>query len=659
MGRSGLSRREKSSALGSPGRAGLHLDAGFSVVYNPVLMKANGMVLVILGLFLAASVACGAEPEPSVFCQVSFPNPVHHEARFSITFSAVPAGEPLVIRMSRSSPGYYALFAFSKNLYNEKAVDSRGRELPVTRPDQHQWIVGLHDGTVTFGYTLFADCLDGTHSSVSENRILLNMPASCAWAEGFEKAPVTVKITKPHAAWKTVTQLKAAGSAGDLFTAPDLAALMDSPVAIAPFTEVRRNFGLPGARREFRLALDHRGTAGEAEKFCDDLVKALEAEREVFGEYPAFGDDVYTLIAFLTPAASFDGMEHRDSAVLTSRDQLKDAYAENLRLAAHEIFHAWHGERLRPASLEPFDLTRENMSAELWFMEGAAVYYEGMALLRNGTCPMGDFTGILTASANYTYTYPGPSLYSLADMSRKAVLFNGGVYADPDNRDNYYVSYYPQGCIAVLALDLSLRSRFQGLSLDVYMKSLWDRYGRTAAPYTNGDLQESLAVLTGDRAFAGEFFTRYVYGKELPDIAPLLREAGFLLRKRFPERASPGRDWIIDYDAGTALVDHQTLSNEPYYRAGIDRGDVILKIGSRSVKSRKEFLAAFDPYKPGQAVTATILKPEGNTVTARITLEAEKTLEIVPFEQAGLPLSGDMAAFRKKWLGPQTAGDNP
>ncbi|MBK8058337.1 MAG: hypothetical protein IPK33_10790 [Gemmatimonadetes bacterium] len=57
---------------------------------------------------------------------IAFPNAAHHEAEVGVIFRAVPPGA-LQVRMSRSSPGRYALHEFAKNVYALKAVDSKGR----------------------------------------------------------------------------------------------------------------------------------------------------------------------------------------------------------------------------------------------------------------------------------------------------------------------------------------------------------------------------------------------------------------------------------------------------------------------------------------------------------------------------------------------------
>jgi hypothetical protein len=105
--------------------------------------------------------------------------------------SGLPA-RPLELRMSRSSPGRYALHEFAKNVYAVKAVDSRGRALRVSRPNPHQWNVAGHDGTVTVTYTLFGDRADGTYAGIDLTHAHLNMPATFMWARGLEARPVRV-----------------------------------------------------------------------------------------------------------------------------------------------------------------------------------------------------------------------------------------------------------------------------------------------------------------------------------------------------------------------------------------------------------------------------------------------------------------------------------
>src|SRR5688572_33229614 len=61
------------------------------------------------------------------------------------TFTDVPAGAPQ-LRMSRSSPGRYALHDFAKSAIDVRATDAAGRPLSITRPEPHPWDLGGPSG---------------------------------------------------------------------------------------------------------------------------------------------------------------------------------------------------------------------------------------------------------------------------------------------------------------------------------------------------------------------------------------------------------------------------------------------------------------------------------------------------------------------------------
>ena len=79
-------------------------------------------------------------------------------------------------------------------------------------------------------------------------------------------------------------------------------------------------------------------------------------------------------------------MEHRNSTVITSAGvDCGRARRDLLDTVAHEFFHCWNVERIRPKGLEPFDFDRANISGELWLAEGFTQYYGPLALQRAGS----------------------------------------------------------------------------------------------------------------------------------------------------------------------------------------------------------------------------------------------------------------------------------
>ena len=79
--------------------------------------------------------------------EISFANAVHHEAEIIAEYSDL-SSEIFSVRMSRTSPGRYAIHDFSKNVYGLIAVDGQGKKLNISRPNPYQWDIEGHDGTV-------------------------------------------------------------------------------------------------------------------------------------------------------------------------------------------------------------------------------------------------------------------------------------------------------------------------------------------------------------------------------------------------------------------------------------------------------------------------------------------------------------------------------
>ena len=117
------------------------------------------------------------------------------------------------------------------------------------------------------------------------------------------------------------------------------------------------------------------------------FVVSLAEQAEVFGEFPVFEPGHYTFLLDLAEWGDSDAMEHRNSTSIAIPGlpiQTPDGRRLALSIIAHESFHVWNVERIRPADLEPFVFTRANVSCCLWFAEGFTDYYGGVSLARAG-----------------------------------------------------------------------------------------------------------------------------------------------------------------------------------------------------------------------------------------------------------------------------------
>src|SRR5688500_2807722 len=521
----------RDSGLRGPGAAAFFPALSYhSASQSP---RPPAMKHLALLLFLPAT----ALAQLPVRYEVAFPNAVHHEARITVAFEGVPAG-PLELRMSRSSPGRYALHEFAKNVYGVEAVNGAGTPLRISRPDPHQWNVEGHDGTVKVTYTLFADRVDGTYSAIDATHAHLNMPATFMWARGLGERPISVRFVLPDTAWRIATQLLPGGDA-NTFRAPNFQYFMDSPTEIGPLDIRTWPLASGGKSHTIRLALHHAGTREEADAYTEMAKKVVHEQVAIFGEAPDFDAGTYTFIADYLPYASGDGMEHRNSTILTSSRSLSTSAIGLLGTLSHEFFHAWNVERIRPRALEPFDFERANMSGELWFAEGFTSYYGPLVLHRAGLVPLEQYAANLAGNLDGVINGTGRRYFSPVEMSLQAPFVDAAASIDPQNKANTFISYYTWGAAIGLGLDLTLRSRFNGVTLDDLMRDLWRTHGTTERPYTHDDLQAALGRVTRDTVFARDFFARYIEGREVVDYSALLARAGIRLR-----RASAGKAFI-------------------------------------------------------------------------------------------------------------------
>jgi predicted metalloprotease with PDZ domain len=599
-------------------------------------------------LLLVASLALPARTQAQTIAyDASFPNTAHHEAEITLRVSGLPRGQPAVFRMSRSSPGRYALHEFAKNVYDVTAEDGAGRPLTLTRPDPYQWVANGHDGTVRLHYTLFGDRGDGTYAQIDPTHAHLNMPATFMWVVGQDRRPITIRFRVPAGSgWLAATQLFP-GPGSLNFTAPDLQYFMDSPTELSRFTLREWTVHSGPDAWPVRLALHHLGTEKQADSFTVLLRQVIDQHIRVFGETPRFDVGSYTFIADYLPWASGDGMEHRNSTILTSASSLASNMIGLLGTASHEFFHCWNVERMRPAGLEPFDFTRANMSDALWFAEGVTSYYGPLDVARTGIQPLKAYAHGLSGGVNAALTAPGRHFFSAAEMSMQAPFVDAATAIDPVNRPNTFISYYAWGAALGLGLDLTLRQRF-GHDLDEYMRLLWQRYGRTEIPYTLQDLERALGDLTGDRAFAADFFRRYVRGHEVLDYRTLLGQAGLLVRLQRPGRAFLG-PVDLEYETGGARIQTLVTLDSPLYRTGLESGDLVVGLDGRLPGNELEWLSVEAAHQPGDRIRIVWEGRDGRH-TAWVVLAQDPRVEVFTFEESGQTVTPAMRQLRDRWL---------
>ncbi len=543
---------------------------------------------------------------------VSFENAIHHEAQISATFSNIRSNE-VVFTMSRSSPGRYALHEFVKNVYNVKVSNGKGEPLNVTRPNPYSWLVSGHDGTIHVSYTLFANHGDGTYAQVDETHAHLNMPAVFMYVPELSDREIEVTFEIPEkSGWKVATQLK--HLYGNTYFAKDFQYFMDSPVEIANFH--KRTFKVKDQYIHLILH-DDAASQQDIDSYFENIKKIVFEQEAVFGELPQFDYGEYIFLACYMPNATGDGMEHRNSTVIPSTRSLANGGGRtNIGTVAHEFFHCWNVERIRPKSMEPFHFLRANMSGELWFAEGFTSYYDDLSMVRAGIITKEEYLDQLVGTFNYVWTSPARQFFNPIEMSYQAPFVDAARSVDEVNRENTFISYYSYGTVLGLALDLSLRER--GLNLDGFMKLMWHDFGKAEKFYTNDDLNQTLNRYAG-KEFGDHFFNSYIFKSDMPDYSRLFKQMGVVLKTN--ER--------IDF--GANVRSQKLISNpkigSPAYESNFQKGDKIIAVDDIEFSGNVSINSVLGTFKVGETIKI-IFERFGNQREAMVKIKPSNSYDI-------------------------------
>jgi len=355
-----------------------------------------------------------------------------------------------------------------------------------------------------------------------------------------------------------------------------------------------------GKEKTVHFVLHHNGTDEELDQYVKKVEKIVYQEMAVYGELPDFDYGEYTFLACYIPNASGDGMEHRNSTILTSTRSLANKGMErNIGTVSHEFFHAWNVERIRPKSLEPFDFQEANMSGELWFAEGFTSYYTNLILCRAEIITVGDYVKRLSGGLNYVWNSPARNYFNPIEMSYQAPFVDAARSVDPVNRENTFISYYSYGNVLGLALDLSLRNLKGDKNLDDFMKLTWKKYGKTEIPYTILDLQNLLNEYVGEK-FSNEFFSKYIFDSQMPDYRSLLHSVGIDFIQDKNKEAYLGAS--IRLQSKKWKISSNPFNGKAAYNAKLSFGDEIISIDNKPLTAETNLNEYLAQFKPNQTV---------------------------------------------------------
>ena len=439
-------------------------------------------------------------------------------------------------------PGRYTIQNYARYVIGVDVVDEGGNSLPFEKTDKNTWCIsGGNARRLIVCYRAYASVLDAGESFLDEHEAYINPISVLMYVPGKEFTSSIVAFDKPSD-WEVATALDY-DEVAEGYVASDYHELVDSPFIISPDLKTF-SFDYGGATYELVFQ-------GEPQSnytlFVEDVERIVRAQVGIMGITPYRR---YVFLYHLVPHRFSHGVEHKNSTcIVLGPTDFSDVHFRSRfwEFTAHELFHVWNVERIRPEAIYYPDYSREMYTTTMWVYEGITCYYTDLSLLKAGLYTKDRYLAEL-GSALFRYDMAaGRNVTSVAMTSWNSWISRK---APPDTTYSFYLA----GHVLGLLLDLEVRNRTANRkSLDDVFRYLYAEYAEKDIGVPEEGFQHALEYISGS-GFQ-EFFDRYVFGFDDIDYDTYLVHAGLKLNKT-PEH---GEGYKIE-----VCADRTALQNDVY-----------------------------------------------------------------------------------------------
>lgn len=519
-------------------------------------------------------------------------------------------GRTLTLHFPRWVPGSYFLREPIQHMTHFTAHDQQGEALSFSRHNVDAMKVKITEETtkVTIRYLLLADDLSVRANHLDESH--LHMMPPFTWflpTEGIDSKrlnmPHSIEVHAPTP-WSPATQYTLESNASKkgvltgnegtshTFSSPNRDELLDGIIEINP--NPLQTWKVDGRTHHLKLwdSGGHPVDQGMLIRFKEDMDRIVKEHHALFG-VPSW--DNYVTVIQLTEKAR-GGLEHLNSQTsMLPRQCLMpghdDAYRDLVSLFSHEYLHQWNVKRLRPRNFLDYDLQREGHSDLLWWFEGGTSWLGDMLCVRSGAWSEEDWRKDLMRKMKRHTIRNGMAAESLTESSHDAWihLYRGHAFSRETQ-----ISYYLEGELTLMELDMELRKRSNGLHGVCDLTALLcQRHALECNPserlgITHNDIRKALTSMKGGRRL-GTMLDELVNRKAAPDMERVMAYFGLSLEPEHPVKPGEVKPaWLglnLTVKAGQVTVSTH-MAGSPL-RHLLMPGDEIIAINGMRTASTK------------------------------------------------------------------------
>ena len=419
-------------------------------------------------------------------------------------------------------PGTYSIADYGRYVTELKALDKKGKQLPVEKVDENSWRIKNANKLTKISYWV-DDSWDtrvkgeeifwpaGTNIEEGRNYVI-NTGGFFGYFEGQKEPDFQLNIIRPKDLYgstglipeKTAAPLNkvnlekgtdTTNKVVDVYNATDYDHLVDSPIMYAkPDTAI-----IKVANAEVLIGSYSPTGKVSAREIAASIREVLMAQKEFLGgKLPV---DKYAFIFYFTdkPVLSYGALEHSYSSFYYMPEMPIGQMNQQLRdFAAHEFFHIVTPLTVHSREIEDFDFNDPEMSRHLWMYEGVTEYFASLVQVQYDLVSLDEFIQTIREKM------------ITADQFINDVPFTEISKFTLDKYHDQYYNVYQKGALIALCLDVKLRKLSNGeRSLRDLMLDLSEKYGKNKA-FDDDKLFAEITAMTFPEI--GEFFERYVKG---------------------------------------------------------------------------------------------------------------------------------------------------
>lgn len=418
-------------------------------------------------------------------------------------------------------PGTYSIADYGRYISDLRALDKRGKQLPVEKINENAWRIRNANKLEKITYWV-DDTWDtsvkgpaifwpaGTNIEEARNYVI-NTSGFFGYFEKMKDPDFELNIIRTKDLYgstgliptETASPLNNVrlekGSENnkvvDVYRAEDYDHLVDSPLMYAePDTAI-----IKVANAEVLIGSYSPTNQVSAKEIAASIREVLMAQKEFLGgELPV---DKYAFIFYFTdkPVLSYGALEHSYSSFYYMPEMPIEQMNQQLRdFAAHEFFHIVTPLTVHSKEIADFDFNDPEMSRHLWMYEGVTEYFASLVQVQYDLISLDEFIQTIREKM------------LTADQFIDDVPFTEISKFTLDKYHDQYYNVYQKGALIGLCLDVRLLELSNGeRGLRDLMLALSDKYGKNKA-FEDDELFEEITAMTYPEI--GDFFERYVKG---------------------------------------------------------------------------------------------------------------------------------------------------